>query len=104
MLRHVANDERDKIYYHSIDSQVYPILRINSNHKYFFWQDCVSSFDEEVNKEINTLMLSNKRLSEKKVLEKVNKDGIRNTEFDRILEMDYTLKYENSEFLLYRVK
>lgn len=108
MLSHVADNERDKIYYHSIDSQVYPILRINSNHKYFFLQDWVGSFDEEVNKEINTLMLSNKRplwvLSEKKVLEKVNKDGIRNTEFDRILEMDYTLKYENSEFLLYKVK
>lgn len=53
-------------------------------------------------------MLSNKRplwvMSEKKVLEKVNKDGIRNTEFDKILEMDYTLEYENELFVLYKIK
>lgn len=108
ILKDIPLEDKGTIYFYSVDSQFYPLMEINSNHKYFFLPEWLGSFDENINQEINSMMTSEDRplwvLMEKELRDKVKSEGKTNIGFEKIIETDYQLFYENDTFLLYKVK
>lgn len=108
LLDQVPNEEKDRVYLYEVVSSVYPLLNMDTNYKYFVFQEWHSEIDPNILQDILNTMADDKNKPLWIVLQRFgeldeNLSRYRNTSFVDVVKRDYHLYEHRGAYILYKL-
>lgn len=96
----IPNEDKGAVYYYDMSPDIYPLLKISSNYKYFVLQEWMGSFDPHILAEINQQIKMKPPLWFMLASPYYTDRRYKNKEFVSILEENYVIRYEDNTYTL----
>ncbi len=108
LLDQVPNEDKDRVYLYEVVSSVYPLLNMDTNYKYFVFQEWHSEIDPNILQDILNTMVDDKNKPLWIVLQRFgeldeNLSRYRNTSFVDVVKRDYHLYDHRGAYILYKL-
>lgn len=109
LLDQIPEKEKSRAYFYEVVTSIYPLLKIDTNYKYFVFQEWHGKVDPNIFKEIRETMTNVALRPQWVILQRygdieTNLDRYKNVDFVDIIKQDYQLYDDRGPYILYKLK